>query len=155
MSTLMSPASLLFRKLSPVQARLLMAALLGVPVWIVFYQLVQGSSAPWQDAGVMVVAAGYLLAAYVMVGHQLQVKAGFAGLREAITRFSAGDLDYRGQASGEMNIVLGQLNDEMPNVAVHDPGEAVIQIAGAQPVERLAHAAIPGPNLPVASDLEV
>jgi methyl-accepting chemotaxis protein len=54
----------------------------------------------WHDPVLLLVGAGYLLALYSTVGHHLQVKTGFGGLREAVQRFASGDLDYRSEGTG-------------------------------------------------------
>ena len=75
--------------------------------------------ASWSDPTLLAIGAGLLFAWYVTLAHHLQVMSGFASLREAVERFSAGDLEYRddGASTGEIGMLLEKIEDMSARLA--------------------------------------
>jgi methyl-accepting chemotaxis protein len=113
MKVLLAPAIAVMNRLTTAQRMLLIAALFSVMLAGVVYILVGGSGAAWNDPVVLLIAAGWLLASYQQLAQHLLVKKGFSGLRRAVERLSAGDLEYGNEEAGKGDIgaVLGHLRD--------------------------------------------
>jgi methyl-accepting chemotaxis protein len=116
---LMAPGIALMNLLSTPQKILLAVAAFSLPLAAAMLLLAEQRGGAWSDPAMLLLAGGYLLALYSTLGHHLQVKTGFGGLREAIQRFSAGDLDYRGKGvrQGEIGTLLEHIKTMSANLA--------------------------------------
>jgi methyl-accepting chemotaxis protein len=119
MKVLMGPGLALMNALTTPQKMLFTAAAFSLPVWVAVYLLIWHAGMAWQDSALLLIAGGYLVALYSTLGHHLQVKTGFGGLRTAIERFSRGDLEYRGEGTslGEIGVLLQQIKDMSASLA--------------------------------------
>jgi methyl-accepting chemotaxis protein len=99
MQFLLAPGIALMNRLSTPQKMLVMIAAFSLPLAVAVAVL-----GAWRDPALLLIGAGYLLALYSTLGHHLQVKTGFGGLREAVQRFASGDLDYRSEGTGRGEI---------------------------------------------------
>jgi methyl-accepting chemotaxis protein-1 (serine sensor receptor) len=111
MKLVMAPGIALLNRLTTPQRMVLCAAAFSAPIGACLYLLVSEAGAGWQDPAIIAIAAGLLAAYYFSLGHHLQVRSGFAGVREAINRFSAGDLGYNSpdRRLGEIGELLDQI----------------------------------------------
>src|SRR5882672_6253209 len=119
MKVLMGPGLALMNALTTPQKMLATAAVFSLSIWIAGYLLVGTLGVAWQDPALLLIGGAYLLAVYSTLGHHLQVKTGFGGLRESIERFSRGDLEHRseGTSQGEIGILLRQIRDMSASLA--------------------------------------
>jgi methyl-accepting chemotaxis protein len=119
MKLLVAPGLALMNALTTAQRMVLVTVAFSLAIVGVLAQMVHGVGLAWSDPAVIAVLATFALALYGSYGHHLQVKSGFKGLRDAIERFSAGDLGYRSAAAaqGEIGILLGQLKDMSASLA--------------------------------------
>jgi methyl-accepting chemotaxis protein len=113
MKVFLAPAIAVMNRLTTAQRMLLMAALFSVMLAGVLYVLVGNSGVAWNDPAVLLIAGGWLLASYQQLAQHLLVKKGFSGLRQAVERLSAGDLEYGNEEAGmgDIGAVLGYLRD--------------------------------------------
>ena len=107
----MAPGLALMNALTTAQRMLLVVASFSGAIGLLVYLMVGAAGVAWTDPFVVAVVATGGLAIYSALGHHLQVKTGFGGLRAAIERFSAGDLEFRSAAAstGEIGALLEQL----------------------------------------------
>jgi methyl-accepting chemotaxis protein len=119
MRSLIEPGMALMNHLTTAQKMLLAAGAFSLPLGAAVLLLVEQRDGAWADPAMIAIAAGYLLALYTTLGHHLQVKTGFGGLREAIQRFSRGDLDFRneGTRTGEIGVLLEHIKTMSTNLA--------------------------------------
>ena len=112
MRTLLAPAMAVMNRLSTAQRMLLIAALFSAILAYVLYVLIDGGAAGWSDSVILLSAGVWLLATWQQLAQHLLVKQGFSGLRQAVERLSAGDLEHGSAAggSGDIGAVLGQLS---------------------------------------------
>ena len=136
MRFLMGPGLVLMDRLTTPQRMIFSAVAFSLPLVAALYLLVASAAAPWEDPALVWIVFGYLVALYSTLGHHVQVKTGFRGLREGITRFSSGDLDYRdeGASQGEIGILLAQIKDMSGSLAgifqqVRSSADAINQAA--------------------------
>jgi methyl-accepting chemotaxis protein len=113
MKVLLAPGMALMNVLTTPQRMVLCALVFTIPLAIAAWLLLADAGAGWRDPVMLLVGGGYLLALYTTLGHHLQVKTGFGGLRQAVERFTAGDLEYRSDATtaGEIGDLLARLRD--------------------------------------------
>jgi len=102
--TFLAPAIAVINRLSTGQRMLLIAALFTLMLAYVLYVLISVGSAAWNEPAFLLISAGWLLASYQQFGQHLFVKQGFRGLRQAVERLSAGDLEYRSDTGGSGDI---------------------------------------------------
>jgi len=110
---LLAPAMAVMNRLSTAQRMLLIAALFSAILAYVLYVLIGGGAAGWNDSVILLSAGVWLLATWQQFAQHLLVKQGFSGLRQAVERLSAGDLEHGSAAggSGDIGAVLGQLSE--------------------------------------------
>jgi methyl-accepting chemotaxis protein len=115
----MAPGLALMNALTTAQRMVLSTCVFSAVVATLIYLLVARAGMPWTDPAVLAILGAHGLALYMSLGHHLQVKTGFGGLRGAIERFGAGDFEYRSAAAntGEIGRLLGQLKDMSANLA--------------------------------------
>jgi methyl-accepting chemotaxis protein len=116
---LMAPGLALMNALTTAQRMVLTTSLFSAVVATLVYWMVARSGMAWTDPAVLAVLCTHGFALYLSLGHHLQVKTGFSGLRGAIERFGAGDFEHRAAAAstGEIGALLGQLKDMSANLA--------------------------------------
>ncbi len=102
--TLLGPAMAVMNRLSTAQRMLLIASLFTLMLAYVLYVLISVGSAAWNEPSVLLIAGAWLLASYQQFGQHLFVKQGFSGLRQAVERLSAGDLQYGSDTGGSGDI---------------------------------------------------
>jgi methyl-accepting chemotaxis protein len=115
----MEPGIALMRRLSTAQRFVLVTTCLGLPLLGAVYLLGERSATAWSEPVVVLIAVAYVLASYQQLGHHLLLEAGFSDLREAVSRLSAGNLEYRSEAAdrGELGSYLVQLKDMSDSLA--------------------------------------
>ena len=100
MKVLLAPAIAVMNRLTTAQRMLLIATLFTLMLAYVLYVLISARSAVWNDPAVLLIAGGWMLASYQQFVQHLFVKQGFSGLRQAVERLSAGDLEYGSDTVG-------------------------------------------------------
>jgi methyl-accepting chemotaxis protein len=116
---LMAPGMALMNALTTAQRMVLGVTVFTVATAPLLYLLIVRAGLSWSDTSIVSALIAYAVACYIALGHHLQVKTGFAGLRGAISRFSAGDLEYRDAAArtGEIGELLEQLKEMSAGLA--------------------------------------
>jgi methyl-accepting chemotaxis protein len=115
----MEPGITLMRRLSTAQRFLLVTTLFTLTLAGAVHLLSDLPDAAWHQPLVVLIAVGYLLASYQQLGHHWLLKAGFSDMREAVSRLSAGNLEFRSEAAdrGELGMYLLQLKEMSTSLA--------------------------------------
>src|SRR5687767_12788516 len=136
MKALIAPGLFLMDRLTTPQRMLLCALAFTLPLAVALYLCIDSAAMSWQDPALVWIGFAYFVAVYSTIGHHVQVRTGFRGLREAIHRFSAGDLDYRdeGTSQGEIGVLLAQTKEMSASLAgifqqVRSSADAINQAA--------------------------
>ena len=114
MKSLLGPGVAIMNMLTTAQRMLLVAAIFNLLFAGLLYSLSQHSGVAWESPATLAIFLFYLLGNYLVLGQHLQVSAGFGELREAVRRFSSGDLGYRSESAARTgNMALLQRIEEM------------------------------------------
>jgi methyl-accepting chemotaxis protein len=116
---LVTPGIVFLTRFSTPQRTLLIGVLFSALTIAGLYVLQLQSGFAWNHPLVVLILAGFAAANYQQWGNFIVIKEGFGELGVAVERLSAGDLDYRSEATrgGEMDEVHGQLRDMSMSLA--------------------------------------
>src|SRR5262252_6171543 len=97
MKSVLAPGVAVMNRLTTAQRMLLVAVLFDLLFAGLLYCLSRSATFDWLSPVAVVTFVFWLVGNYLVLAQHLQVAAAFGELREAVGRFSAGDLSHRGK----------------------------------------------------------
>src|SRR5262245_2759810 len=99
MKVLLAPGMAIMNRFTTAQRMLLVAVIFNLLFTGLLYSLSRRSAVDWLGPVALAALAFWLLGNYLVLAQHLQVGAAFGKLREAVQRFSAGDLTTAGKGA--------------------------------------------------------
>ena len=104
MKIVLAPGIVLMNLLSTAQRMLLVAVLFSAMLAVALWLISRGTDITLNDPVLLLIVGGWLVASYQQLAQHLLVKRGFGGLRQAVERLSAGDLETESERGGKSDI---------------------------------------------------